>query len=151
MVLNEDGYWLIHPDRTKEFGFMFHDAGRRFQNDYPEEWHAISAQAEGVLRTEQGLFVHAVITPLRTGVHRNDRVGNGGVAGGRMYLIVHVPASALAAGSVFKRPLTAGLLVAVLLALAALALASSHIRLTNRQRLAQEHYVREQIDRKSVV
>jgi diguanylate cyclase (GGDEF)-like protein len=146
MVLNEDGYWLIHPDRTKEFGFMFHDAGRRFQNDYPAEWRAISAQAEGVLRTEHGLFVHAVIAPLRTGVRQEGHLVQEGASGGRMYLIVHVPGSALAAGSVFKRPLTAALLVVVLLALAALALASSYVRLTNQQRLAQEHYGREKME-----
>ena len=34
--INNDGYYLTHPDKTKEFAFMFNDKDDNFSKDYPE-------------------------------------------------------------------------------------------------------------------
>lgn len=146
MILNEQGYWLSHPDKAKEFGFMFDDPARRFEIEFPQEWQALAGQRDGVLQTRRGLFVHALIDPLRLSVQQGGAQARAMPGTGRLYLIVHVPADRLTADSLFKRPVMAGLLAFVLVVLAALSLASSYIRLSNRQRLAQEKFISQKME-----
>ena len=36
MVMNPSGYWLLHPDKSREWGFMFKDREKdSFAEDYP--------------------------------------------------------------------------------------------------------------------
>lgn len=64
MLLNEDGYWLMSPDRDKEWGFMYPDrADVTFARDYPDEWLRMKDREEGQFRTEKGLFTFKVIHP----------------------------------------------------------------------------------------
>lgn len=146
MVLNEQGYWLSHPDKSKEFGFMFHDTGRRFESDYPQEWQAIALRGQGVLQTTHGLFVYALIDALTLGGRPDGSRARALPGAGKMHLVMHVPASLLTADSLFKRPVTAGLLIFMLVVIAALAMTSAYIRLSNRQRLAHEKFIRQKTE-----
>jgi len=146
MVLNEQGYWLSHPDKAKEFGFMFQDRGQTFENDFPQEWQAILTRLNGVLQTPRGLFVYALVNPLSLRLQQDASPIATPPTAGRMFLIMHVPAESLLADSLFHRPVTAALLVFVLLVLAALAMASSYIAVSNAQRLEHEHYISQKME-----
>lgn len=65
-LLNKDGYWLVHPDPSREWGFMH--AERRdvtFANAFPEAWHRIQRQPEGQFETPQGIFTFATLWPTK--------------------------------------------------------------------------------------
>ncbi len=65
MLVNSDGYWLLHPDEQKEWGFMFDDrAGLSLANAYPREWRMIRERRTGQVRTENGLITFAAVYPL---------------------------------------------------------------------------------------
>ena len=146
MVLNERGYWLSHPDKAKEFGFMFQDRGQTFEHDFPQEWQVISTQLNGVLQTPRGLFVYALVNPLSPRLQQDAILIAAAPTAGKMFLIMHVPAESLLTDSLFRRPVTAALLAFVLLVLAALAMAISYISVSNAQRLEQEHYISQKME-----
>ena len=77
MLVNADGYWLLHPDKKKEWGFMFKDrAGILFANAYPREWGLIKSQHKGQVRTENGLFTFDTIYPLDEGYKSSSGSGD---------------------------------------------------------------------------
>lgn len=64
MLLNADGYWLMNPNRDKEWGFMFQDrTDVTFARDYPDEWLRMKGREEGQFRTDRGLFTFRTIHP----------------------------------------------------------------------------------------
>ncbi|TDT82725.1 sensor domain-containing diguanylate cyclase [Pseudodesulfovibrio indicus] len=64
MLLNEDGYWLLGPDETKEWGFMYLDKGdATFARDFPDEWLRMRDAEQGQFRTGNGLFTFRTIHP----------------------------------------------------------------------------------------
>ncbi len=68
MLLNRDGYWLLHSDPGKEWGFMFKEREKlSFANFYPEEWQTILKQKRGQLHTDRGLFTFTTVYPLQKG------------------------------------------------------------------------------------
>ncbi len=65
MLLNNKGFWLLHGNAKKEWGFMF--KGREnvnFAHEYPQEWEIISQQESGQFHTENGLFTFSRVYPL---------------------------------------------------------------------------------------
>ncbi|HQD56859.1 MAG TPA: sensor histidine kinase [Candidatus Competibacteraceae bacterium] len=65
-LLNQDGYWLAHPDPTQEWGFMDPKRlGATFANAFPEAWHRIQGQLQGQFDTPQGTFTFATLLPLK--------------------------------------------------------------------------------------
>ena len=69
MLVNRDGYWLLHPDSDKEWGFMFknhHKSG--FARMNPEVWRKILPNFSGQIRTPQGIYVYTTIVPLDSDV-----------------------------------------------------------------------------------
>jgi len=76
MLVNADGYWLLHPDKEKEWGFMFEDrAAVSFAATYPAEWHRIREQGAGQMETENGLFTFITIYPLQEGYRSSSGSG----------------------------------------------------------------------------
>jgi diguanylate cyclase (GGDEF)-like protein len=76
MLVNSDGYWLLHPEKKKERGFMF--AGRTgvsLAETYPAEWQEILALRHGQVRTKNGLFTFATIYPLQEGYRSSSGSG----------------------------------------------------------------------------
>ena len=68
MLLNRKGYWLLHDNPEKEWGFMF--KGREdinFARKYPQEWQAMLEEKTGQLHTEQGKFTFTTVYPLQEG------------------------------------------------------------------------------------
>ena len=67
MLVNRDGFWLLHPDAEKEWGFMFPDRAQfSFSRQNPEVWAQILSSLSGELRTSQGLYVYSTIVPLES-------------------------------------------------------------------------------------
>ncbi|HEY6095404.1 MAG TPA: PAS domain S-box protein [Gallionellaceae bacterium] len=63
MLLNQDGYWLHHPDPRHEWGFMF-DHADTFGNSYPAAWARISREQAGSLLADEGLYTFTTVRPL---------------------------------------------------------------------------------------
>ncbi len=65
MLVNRDGYWLLHPDPDKEWGFMFEGHQQiSFAQENPEVWEQIHPSFSGQIRTPQGIYVYTTIIPL---------------------------------------------------------------------------------------
>lgn len=62
-LINQQGYWLHSPDTDNSWGFML-EHGRRFSDDYPNEWQAMKHQASAQIRTTNGLFSYETVTPM---------------------------------------------------------------------------------------
>ena len=63
-LINKDSYWLIGPDKAKEWGFMY--PGREnytFKNLFPSEWERISKEKKGHFYTKNGSFTFDTINP----------------------------------------------------------------------------------------
>lgn len=76
MLLNTEGYWLLHPEKEKEWGFMFKErAGISFTLTYPKEWQMIHEQGSGQVQTQNGLFTFSTIYPLREGFRSSSGSG----------------------------------------------------------------------------
>lgn len=80
MLINSDGYWLLHPDSSKEWGFMF-AAGPRFSTSYKRAWDEINSGDSGQFYNESGLFTYDTIYPLK-GVSFNGQIGRKGYSEG---------------------------------------------------------------------
>ncbi len=65
MLVNQNGYWLHHPDETREWGFMeeLERSDENMQNYYPGEWARIQAEEKGQFQTRNGLFSFVTIHP----------------------------------------------------------------------------------------
>ncbi|MCB9957003.1 MAG: GGDEF domain-containing protein [Rhodospirillaceae bacterium] len=65
MMLNDEGYWLIHPDPRHAWGFMFPDrADDRMPVLYPLEWAEMGQARAGTFRTDTGLYTFQHIRPF---------------------------------------------------------------------------------------
>lgn len=55
-LVNFDGFYLLHPGAPQdEWGFQL-GGGRRFGDDHPRAWPAVSAEHDGQVETPGGLF-----------------------------------------------------------------------------------------------
>jgi len=63
MLVNQSGYYLLHPQAEKEWGFMI---GReeRFGLDYPDVWSRISDESVSQFQTRDGLFTSTRLGPI---------------------------------------------------------------------------------------
>jgi hypothetical protein len=62
MLLNEDGYWLLSPDKSQEWAFMYKN--RRdvsFSNAFPREWDIIESSEAGLFSTDLGTYAFVTI------------------------------------------------------------------------------------------
>ncbi|MCU7921588.1 MAG: EAL domain-containing protein [Candidatus Thiodiazotropha sp. (ex Dulcina madagascariensis)] len=63
MLLNNEGYWLYHPNDAMRWGFML-ESGLSLPHALPEEWRHILRQAEKQWETANGLFTIQHTTPF---------------------------------------------------------------------------------------
>ena len=76
MLLNTEGYWLLHPEKEKEWGFMFKEGVKiSFALAYPKEWQIIREEGAGQIQTKNGLFTFTTIYPLKEGVRSSSGSG----------------------------------------------------------------------------
>jgi diguanylate cyclase (GGDEF)-like protein len=65
MLLNRRGYWLLGPDRDKEWGFMAPKTRDvSFAMELPDEWKWMLSRERGQVGTANGLFTFATVRPL---------------------------------------------------------------------------------------
>lgn len=62
MLINDQGFWLYHPNWDKCWGFMF-GQDERFQNIYTAAWDRLLKSKEGQFQTDNGLFTYLTIYP----------------------------------------------------------------------------------------
>lgn len=62
-LIDENGYYLAHPNRTKEFSFMF-DGKYNFKFDYPEVSEKILGLSDDrIIESEDSIFTYKYIFP----------------------------------------------------------------------------------------
>ncbi|MDD2351685.1 MAG: diguanylate cyclase [Synergistaceae bacterium] len=80
-LINKDSYWLIGPDKAKEWGFMYPERENyTFKNLFPSEWERISKEKKGHFYTKNGSFTFDTINPkeeLRKRLKKEDDTSSG--------------------------------------------------------------------------
>ena len=59
-ILNQEGYWLLAPDKEDEWGFV-RDQERRFDRRFPGIWQTMRNQGQGQIQTAEGLFTFTTL------------------------------------------------------------------------------------------
>ncbi|MCK4709707.1 MAG: SpoIIE family protein phosphatase, partial [Gammaproteobacteria bacterium] len=66
MLLNQQGYWLLGPDKNMNWGFMYPDRKQMtFELLYPEAWEKISSLENGHKISPDGTFTWRSAYPLQ--------------------------------------------------------------------------------------
>ncbi len=66
MLLNAQGYWLLSPEKSDEWGFMYPNSqDLNFDHKYPAAWDRIRDNDTTQFETSDGLFTSRTILPLR--------------------------------------------------------------------------------------
>ncbi|SOB60306.1 Multi-sensor hybrid histidine kinase (fragment) [Pseudodesulfovibrio profundus] len=76
MLLNNKGYWLLHPDKKKEWGFMYDDRqSLTFQNEYPIIWKTVKNATTGQIKDDYATYTFStiVLTPQETDCDQANR------------------------------------------------------------------------------
>jgi len=100
-LANWESYWLLGPDISVQWGFMYYDTGvHTVDTSFPGAWERLSAAPEGQFPLDSGLFTFTTIHPM-------DEVTRTGILGDREFadredegmwkLISFVPANILSA------------------------------------------------------
>lgn len=72
MLVNESGYWLMHPRGKNEWGFMFDDT-TTFATEYPESWQQIRSNHRITQEhVDNSLLTYATIFVNSTGKQNSD-------------------------------------------------------------------------------
>ncbi|MES9960624.1 MAG: EAL domain-containing protein [Sedimenticola sp.] len=66
MIVNRDGYWLSHPDSSREWGFMFGSEDRFAVENGEQSWRQVISSAEGQFDTDNGLVTFSTVWPLKS-------------------------------------------------------------------------------------
>nr|WP_321256617.1 response regulator [uncultured Pseudodesulfovibrio sp.] len=62
MLLNDEGYWLLSPDKKQEWAFMYNDRkSLDFGTLNPHAWEIITSAKEGQFSTKKGLYTYSTI------------------------------------------------------------------------------------------
>lgn len=70
MLLNNEGYWLKHPDAALEWGFMFQRKDT-LGIHHPEAWNSVSRIPAGQEELADGLWTWSTVYPLKVGEGRD--------------------------------------------------------------------------------
>jgi len=60
-MMNDEGYWVFHPDASKSFGFMTGIENSMIENDL-EAWNAMSSNQRGIVDSVTGHYVYDTIS-----------------------------------------------------------------------------------------
>lgn len=64
MLINREGYYLLHPDDEKEWGFMLDNESQRIGVDDNTFWDVMNNNEEGQIYTVNGLYTYQKISPV---------------------------------------------------------------------------------------
>jgi len=68
-LLNQAGYWLLGPDREKEWGFMYADkTDVSFAHHFPAAWQKIQQNDSGLFYENGDMYIFDTIYPLKEGL-----------------------------------------------------------------------------------
>lgn len=108
-IVNADGYWLLHPELWREWGFIYHQPKLVIQNEFPSLWqHMTKSSSARGLRIDERLWSYAHIT-----AHTQEKT----LSPSGWYLVLTTPPDLLASlrRSVLLPTLSGSLLVMLLL------------------------------------
>ena len=84
-LLNNEGYYLHHPDKLKTYGFMIDDeVNHSFFNDFPEIWSEVLKGDTRKFKSDEGIVYVREFDPNTESVFKNTTIMN-------WYLIMIVP------------------------------------------------------------
>lgn len=64
ILINREGYYLLHPNHDKEWGFMLSDNSQRIGVDDTKVWDVMYNNEEGQIYTASGLYTFQKISPI---------------------------------------------------------------------------------------
>lgn len=101
-VLNTDGYWVFNSgDNGKAWGFMYEDwQTDSFANDFPAEWEAMTADGEGILNTDKGIFIFKQFN--LNDVMRDDKDAVSLICDSNIYYLISYVPTELGNGTVYS-------------------------------------------------
>ncbi|WP_027721308.1 sensor domain-containing diguanylate cyclase [Maridesulfovibrio zosterae] len=59
--VNESGGWIIGPEKSFDWKFLFGGSGGTIQDNYPDEWRIISEKLSGQISTSNGLYTFTTL------------------------------------------------------------------------------------------
>lgn len=128
MLLNRDGDWLVAPDPSLEWGFMF-GRPQGFARSHPAAWQAVTSMPRGSWLDEEGLFTYATVFPLQG--RQRSATGSPLPVGASEHeldaasyfwkVVSLVPAKALPSADIFAGPLSTAVYAGGLIVLLVLA------------------------------
>ncbi|MCA9390212.1 cache domain-containing protein [candidate division WWE3 bacterium] len=66
LLVNSDGYWFKGFVPEDEWGFMFPKReSKKIQNVFPKAWQNIQSSSEGLVFSNEGMFIYRTIFPIR--------------------------------------------------------------------------------------
>lgn len=147
-VVNQDGYFLLAPDKADEWGFMFDRRDLSLASRHPSRWARINTLGRGQFKDEAGLWTFDTVSPLEnaddgrrftpgtgSGPRRDSgetdaSIGNKPGDDYRWIAVTHLPPAQLKALLHSRHPLQWGIVLALLAvsAAACAALARTQVR-----------------------
>ncbi|MCU7866377.1 MAG: EAL domain-containing protein [Candidatus Thiodiazotropha sp. (ex Lucinoma borealis)] len=73
MLLNNEGYWLYHPDQDKRWGFMLGNDSS-LANELPDEWLEIQKVSYKQWETKNGLFTARRALPFNREIAQDNSI-----------------------------------------------------------------------------
>ncbi|SDZ80974.1 diguanylate cyclase (GGDEF) domain-containing protein [Desulfuromusa kysingii] len=69
MLLNQDGYFLSHPDSEREWGFMINPNDKQcFLPQHLDLWQKMQTSSSGQIKTDDGVYTFTKLSPLNAAV-----------------------------------------------------------------------------------
>jgi len=124
-LVNHQGFWLSHPGREREWGFMY-GLEDTFGNEWPQAWQIISQDIEGQFQTDDGLFSFSTIDLLSPTTANNVPSMFG--ASHQWKIISHLPPDRLSAAPLFYGYLPVYGVTILILAVASFLVARTRVR-----------------------
>lgn len=77
-MVNSDGYWIVGPTPSDEWGFMFKEhEDKTIESLYKNEWQKISTATKGQFTSPKGLFTFQTVYPMGTSVKYKQKSHKG--------------------------------------------------------------------------
>lgn len=138
MLLNKDGYWLVNPDSSQEWGFMFGREEMNFSRQYPNAWKLMSTKETGRFENEKGVILFNRVYPMQETSAIHDEY--------YWKVAIVLPREELESNSFVNQPYGRALLLALYFLLALLILVTAYIVVHSRQQRKQERETSREIE-----
>lgn len=159
MLLDSQGYWLSNHERSNEWGADLGQPDHNFAQLFPDAWAAVSANASGVLETDQGVFRYQNVEPLNFldsqpahfRMEHHPLLTQESYANTQWKLVVFIPQELIDSHSFLNQPLGRVVSGLVIVLLAGLAFLAAYLSVQRRLRLDREHENRALLERHATI